>query len=102
MGHPVSFATPIVAEKLGKRWISVALAPVAMLSVYDPPVTPGAPDVGRFRRLGPWFWKLYWFMGRRVVRAWGEPVNRLRCELGLRAVRNPVLDDMFSPYGTQA
>jgi len=102
VGHPVSFATPIVAEKLGKRWISVALAPVAMLSVYDPPVAPGAPDIERFRRLGPWFWRLYWFMGRRVVRAWGEQANRLRAELGLRPVRNPVLDDMFSPYGMQA
>jgi UDP:flavonoid glycosyltransferase YjiC (YdhE family) len=36
------------------------------------------------------------------MRGWGDPVNELRRRLGLRPLRNPVLDDMLSPWGTQA
>jgi rhamnosyltransferase subunit B len=102
VGHPIAFATPIVAEELGKPWISVALQPALMLSAYDPPSISGLPVLERFRGWGPGFWKQFWGLSRRVARGWGKPTNVLRRKLGLREVANPLLDDMFSPYGTQA
>ena len=102
VGHPISYATPIVAEELGKRWISVALQPSAMLSAYDFPSISGAPYLEWFRGFGPGFWGPFSNLARRVAAQWGKPVNQLRRKIGLREVQNPVLDDVYSPYGNQA
>ena len=102
VGHPIAFATPIVAEMLGKRWISVALQPSVMLSAFDPPTISGYPFLERFRNWGPRFWGQFFKVARSVARPWGNPINELRRKLGLGEVRDPVLDSMFSPYGTQA
>jgi UDP:flavonoid glycosyltransferase YjiC (YdhE family) len=102
VGHPIAFATPIVAEELGKRWISVALQPVAMVSAFDPPSISGWSVLERFRGFGPGFWKAFGKVARGVLRSWSGPANRLRQRAGLREVANPLLDDMFSPFGTQA
>jgi UDP:flavonoid glycosyltransferase YjiC (YdhE family) len=102
VGHPIAFATPILAEELGKRWISVVLQPIAMVSAFDPPSISGAPFLEWFRGFGPGFWKLFGKVVRGVLRSWSGPVNRLRRQVGLRDVANPLLDGMFSPFGTQA
>jgi len=102
VGHPIAFATPIVAEMLGKRWVSVVLQPSMMLSAYDPPAVAGVPVLELFRNWGPGFWTQFWKLSRRVVREWGKPINALRRKCGLPEVSNPVLDDMFSPHGNQA
>ena len=102
VGHPIAFATPIVAEELRKRWISVAFQPSVMLSAFDPPSVSGLPFLESFRGWGPGFWRQFWLLARRVTRDWGVPINAMRRKAGLREVRNPVLDDMFSPFGTQA
>jgi len=102
VGHPIAFATPIVAELLGKRWISVALQPTVMLSAFDPPSVSGAPFLELFRSWGPGFWAQFGRLARRIARGWGEPINAQRRKVGLPEAANPVLDDMFSPYGTQA
>ena len=102
VGHPIAFATPTVSEVLQKPWVSVALQPAVFLSAYDPPVISGAPVLEPFRRFGPWFWGPMLGLARRTARPWGTPLNMLRRKLGLRELRNPVFDDMFSPYGTQA
>ncbi|HVY93679.1 MAG TPA: glycosyltransferase [Bryobacteraceae bacterium] len=102
VGHPIAFATPIVAEELGKPWISVALQPSILLSAFDPPSISGAAFLDWFRGFGPAFWKQFGKMARRVMRSWAEPAHRLRRRAGLREVPDPLLDDMFSPLGTQA
>ena len=102
VGHPIAFATPIVAEELGKPWISVVLQPVAMVSAFDPPSISGAPFLEWFRGFGPGFWKQFGKVARIVLRSWSGPVNRLRRRVGLREAPNPLLDGMFSPFGTQA
>jgi rhamnosyltransferase subunit B len=102
VGHPIAFATPILAEELGKPWISVVLQPIAMVSAFDPPSISGAPFLEWFRGFGPGFWKLFGKVVRGVLRSWSGPVNRLRRQVGLRDVANPLLDGMFSPFGTQA
>lgn len=102
LGHPVAFATPTVAEALRKRWISVALQPSIFLSVFDPPVVSGMPLAGFMRSLGPGFWRQWLKFAKNIVHKWGEPLNALRRKLGLPPLANPLLDDMYSPFGTQA
>jgi rhamnosyltransferase subunit B len=102
VGHGIAFATPVVAELLGKPWISVVLQPAVFFSKYDPPAISGVPWLNRLEVLGPWFWEPFLQLLRRVVRYWGKPLNAFRRRLGLREMANPLLDDMLSPYGTQA
>lgn len=102
VSHPVAFATPIVAEVLQKRWISVILQPALLFSAFDPPTVSGAPILDSLRPLGPVFWKYFFSIPRFVAAGWGAPINRFRRQLGLPTVRNPILDDMFSPWGNQA
>ncbi len=102
VGHPIAFATPLIAEQLGKPWISVVLQPSMMLSAFDPPSVSGYPYLEWFRGFGPGFWKQFWRLSKRMIREWGKPINELRRRMGMREIPNPVLDDMFSPYGTQA
>lgn len=102
VGHPVSFATPTAAEYLNKPWVSIALQPSIFLSAFDPPVISGAPWLKPLHALGPGFSRSFFRFAKSVPRRWGAPINALRRRLGLREFRNPVLDDMFSPWGTQA
>ncbi len=102
VSHPVAFATPIAAEVLHKRWISVILQPAFLFSAFDPPSVSGAPFLDVLRPLGPVFWKYFFHIPRFIAARWGAPINAFRRELGLPAVPNPILDDMFSPWGNQA
>jgi len=102
VGHPIAFATPTVAEYLKKPWVSIALQPSIFLSAHDPPAVSGAPFLTPLFSLGPGFSRLFLRFARSIVGRWGAPLNALRSKLGLREFANPLLDDMFSPYGTQA
>lgn len=101
-GHAIAFATPTVAEYLKKPWISIALQPSIFLSAYDPPVISGAAFLHPFFALGPGFTRLLLRYAKNIMRRWGTTLNTLRTRLGLPRLRNPLADDMFSPYGTQA
>lgn len=101
VSHPVAFATPTAAGYLKKRWISVALQPSVFLSAFDPPAISGAPYLKLLHSLGPVASRGFFRIARRIARGWGAPLNDLRRKLGLAEFPNPVLDDMFSPYGTQ-
>lgn len=102
VGHSIAFATPTVAEVLRKPWVSAVLQPSLFLSARDPPAISGAPALTSLHPLGPFFWKPFLQLVRRVARSWGAPLNTLRLGLGLKALRHPVLDGMFSPMGTHA
>ena len=102
VGHAIAFATPTVAEALRKKWISVALQPSVFLSVFDPPVISGMPFARSLVRLGPRFWRQWVRFAKSIVRKWGQPLNDFRRKSGLKPLANPLLDDMFSPFGTQA
>jgi UDP:flavonoid glycosyltransferase YjiC (YdhE family) len=102
VGHVIAFATPTVAEYLKKPWVSIALQPSIFLSAHDPAVISGAPFLTPLLSLGPGVARLFLRFARSVVHRWGAPLNALRAKLGLIQLRNPLLDDMFSPYGTQA
>ncbi len=102
VSHLGAFGTPTVAEVLGKPWVSVVLQPAPLFSIYDPPKVAGMPAYDLMKHLPSAGWKVLHGIMRSVARRWGAPVNRARRRYGLSAQRNPVLDDMFSPFGTQA
>ncbi|HYZ86754.1 MAG TPA: glycosyltransferase, partial [Bryobacteraceae bacterium] len=103
ISHSVTYALPIVAEKLRKPWLSVALAPLAFFSSYEPPVTPLAPWINRLGILGRWPYGLLLKAINSETRQWAEPIVQLRNRVGLAGpAENPILRGMFSPHGTLA
>lgn len=92
-------AARLVAEKLGMRWASSAMAPISFFSVYDPPVLAPFPFLAKLRRFGAIANQGVINFAKFVSNSWAEPVHQLRRELGLSALKgNPFIDDKFSPY----
>jgi len=98
VSHPVTFATPIVAEALKLPWASAVLAPTSMFSTYDFPAVPPAPWIKSLERLGRWPGKLVLAVARRATRTWAEPLFAFRRRLGLGEGGNPVLEGQHSPH----
>jgi len=102
LSHPVTFATPIVAERLQRRWMSMVLAPASFFSRYDlpvlPPFTTLAAALGRTR----WSAEVFLRVAKAVTRGWLEPVRALRRDVGLPAGGDPLYEGQFSPHGTLA
>lgn len=94
----LTFAAPLVAEKSGIRWVSTELQPGAFLSAYDPPVLAPLPALARLRGLAAPFHAALFRLVRRVGRSWGEPVHRLRRELGLPPGGDPLFGGRHSPH----
>jgi UDP:flavonoid glycosyltransferase YjiC (YdhE family) len=97
VSHPVTFATPIVAQHRRLPWASAVLAPTSMFSVYDFPAIPPAPWVKHLQRLGRWPGRLIVGGARRATAKWAEPLYRFRARLGLPPGGNPVLEGQHSP-----
>lgn len=96
-------AARLVAEKLGIRWASSAMAPISFFSVYDPPVLAPFPFLAKLRGFGAIANRGVINFAKLVSNSWAEPVLQFRRELGLPAlVGNPFIDDKFSPYLTIA
>lgn len=92
-------AARLVAEKLGIRWASSAMAPISFFSVYDPSVLAPFPFLAKLRGFGAIANRGVINFAKLVSKSWGEPVHQLRRELGLPALKgNPFIDDKFSPY----
>lgn len=92
-------AARLVAEKLGIRWASSAMAPISFFSAYDPPVIPGFPFLAKLRRFGLIVNRGVINFAKLVSKSWAEPVDQLRRELGLPPLTgNPFIDGKFSPY----
>jgi UDP:flavonoid glycosyltransferase YjiC (YdhE family) len=102
LSHPLTFAAPVLAQKRGLRWLSVALQPIMFFSAYDPPVVAPAPWLARLRVLGPGFNGSLLRLMKRVSRSWSEPVRALRRELALPDGGDPLFEGAFSPYGVLA
>lgn len=102
VSHPVTFATPIAADRLGVPWLASVLAPASMFSVHDCPLMPPHPGVFRLARRAPWMARAFRGLARRVTRDWLAPVRSLRAELGLPDRGHPLFEGQFSPRGTLA
>jgi UDP:flavonoid glycosyltransferase YjiC (YdhE family) len=100
--HPVTFAAPLVARVMERRWLSAVLAPSSMFSLTDFPVFPPFVGLGRLLRRTPWSARLFMSLARRVTAPWTKPVGDFAKELGLRTVGDPLYEGQFSPYGTLA
>jgi UDP:flavonoid glycosyltransferase YjiC (YdhE family) len=98
VSHFITYATGLVAEKLGIPWVSTLTTPSCVFSAYDPPLIPGYPQVSTLLRpLGPTFWRVTHDILERVSRPWGRPWHRLRKEVGLPPWRGNALVDRHSP-----
>jgi rhamnosyltransferase subunit B len=97
VSHPITFAAPIVAERMQLPWVSTVLAPMSFFSPHDLPVFPPMPWA---RRLGdvPGAAKLLVRMARRITRRWVEPVYALRESLGLDRGGDPIYEGQHSPH----
>jgi rhamnosyltransferase subunit B len=91
------YAAPLVAEKLGLRWVSEILSPTSFFSAHDPSLLVNIPGVYRLRRAGWVVNRAILEFGKLMSRHWWEPVRCLRRELGLRTECDPVFKDKFSP-----
>jgi UDP:flavonoid glycosyltransferase YjiC (YdhE family) len=96
--HPITFAGPLVAEKMKLPWASSVLAPASFFSAYDPMVIPQAPWLVRLRAVGAWPFKIFNKVIDSISSKWVEPVARLRAELGLAPRPNPILSGQHSPH----
>jgi len=94
----VVLAAPLVAEKRRLPWTSVILAPFSFFSIHDPPAFPFLPWTQFLTRAPPAAQHLLLQVAKLVIRGWGEPIVRMRRSLGLRASRDPLLSDRFSPH----
>ena len=99
VSHIAMFATPIAAELLKKRWISIALQPAIFFSTTDPPYFP---QFGPLPRMSPLIARTIFTMVRGITAWWLRPVQTLRREVGLERSRSLVFGDQFSPWGTLA
>ena len=101
--HPVLLPAPLVAEKMGLKWISVILSPGLFLSAHDPPLLPPLSWFYPLRHFGSLPHRFLYRWVDRITRQWMRPVDDLRKQVGLPpSPKNPVLDGMISPFGTQA
>ncbi len=99
VSHPITYAAPIVADRLGLRWAATALQPIVFLSAFDPPALAQATFLLRLRFLGPGFHRAFFGLARRLVRRWMQPVYDLRKEWGLPPPSdNPLFRGQFSPH----
>ena len=96
--HPLTFAGPILAEKVSLPWISTVLAPISFFSAHDFPALPIFPRLAVvLRRLGPGAGRALAGLAKGATRHWPEPVRRLRVEVGVSPGEHPIHEGQFSP-----
>ena len=93
VGHMLTFAAPVVAEKLQIPRIHTMLQPMSLFSAYDPPRVPAFSAIPWTYRLGSGVWNVLWKMGRVATRHWMRPVDELRKAAGLPpSSAHPLID----------
>lgn len=100
--HPAVVTGPIVAEKLQKKWVSSALGPASLWSIYDPPELSPMPLLRHLRKLGPHFQKAILHLAKRVTVSWVREVFEFRQKLALPRGAHPIFEGQHSPWGCLA
>jgi UDP:flavonoid glycosyltransferase YjiC (YdhE family) len=96
--HPLAVTGPLIAEQTGIPWASSVLAPMSLLSAYDPPLFPPAPWMRSVRKLGVAPYRALFGLMKLVSRSWEAPLRELRAELGLPPARKQALfEGQYSP-----
>ena len=104
ISHPATCAAPLVAQSLKMKWLSLALAPISIWSVYDPPVLANLPALTRpqlLRKNVP-VQRFFKSTAQHVSRKWIAPVLKFRKELGLPDTGHPLFRGQHSPFGVLA
>lgn len=103
VSHLITFATPMVAEKLNLKWVSTILQPSGFFSAFDPPTLPQLALVNRISSVYPMVRPFLFREMKRISRSWFRPVDELRSRVGLPPSNgHPLFEGAFSPYGTIA
>ena len=96
--HPLAVTAPLIAEKTGIPWASTILAPLSLLSSFDPPIFAPAPWMRHVRKLGVTPYRLLFSLIEHASRSWEAPLGELRAELGLPPAHELALfKGQFSP-----
>lgn len=96
-GEVVHAAHSVVA-KTGIKWVSGTLAPLSMLSTYEPNVYPNALYLRHFNFLGRPFHSLVFMAVRKAIGGWLAQYRQFRKELGLSEDHDPLVSDKYSEY----
>jgi UDP:flavonoid glycosyltransferase YjiC (YdhE family) len=88
--HPMALAALLYVRKAEVPWASVALAPMSLYSIYDPPVLPGIPFAGALAARGPRFERYLLKILEMLFEPLWKPFRRFEKELGLSAAPNPL------------
>ncbi|MDF1502579.1 glycosyltransferase [Roseisolibacter sp. H3M3-2] len=98
VGHPVTVATRVLAERRGLPWASVVLAPTSFFSATDAPVLPPAPWLKDAERwvpaIGGWIVR----GARLATSGWDAPLQALRAREGLPPAPSPIFEGQHSPH----
>lgn len=89
--HPVSLAALLFARKSNIRWASVALSPVSLFSVYDPPVFTGVPFAEKLATFGPAFQRVFLKTMAFLFEPIWKPFRALEKDLALPRIPNPLI-----------
>jgi rhamnosyltransferase subunit B len=98
----IVYAAPLVADKAGLNWATFVTSPMSFFSPYDPPVLAPHPSLAKLRRFGPSINRAVIGLAKLLTRSWGNPVHKLRRELGLPPAAHPVFEGKYSPHLTVA
>jgi UDP:flavonoid glycosyltransferase YjiC (YdhE family) len=89
--HPVTLAALLLARKSGLPWASVALSPVSLFSIYDPPVFTGVPFAEKLATFGPAFQRVFLKTMAFLLEPTWKPFRSFEKDLGLPPLPNPLI-----------
>jgi rhamnosyltransferase subunit B len=89
--HPVTLAALLLARKTGIPWASVALSPVSLFSIYNPPVFAGVPFAEKLATFGPAFQRVFLKTMAFLLEPIWKPFRALEKDLGLPPLPNPLI-----------
>jgi rhamnosyltransferase subunit B len=98
LSHVITYAAPIVGEKLGLPWAMSWLQPMPMASAYEPLVLPQQPKLAALFKLGPGAGGALIRLMKKMSRSWVLEVDQLRAQIGLPPPRHPIFEGFHSPH----
>ena len=95
--HTVPLGANFAARKLGLKWVSALLAPLALGSIHDPSVPAPAPWLVHVHKLGAGAMNALKSLAKRHSSGWVKPVVELQRELRLEGMGHPLFEAQNSP-----
>jgi hypothetical protein len=99
--HPAALAGPLVAQKLGKKWLSSVLAPISLWSKLTRPCRQRCRN-SIFARAWPNLAHYHVRNGETWDGALDTGSGQIATRIGVNRWGHPMFEGQFSPYGTLA